>query len=312
MARRAAKVDRSGELMGEVFDIERYAIHDGPGIRSVVFMKGCPLRCLWCQNPEGQAKGRELMYFNNKCIGCKRCLAACSRKALTFDGEGLKVDKKLCVSCGCCEKVCCSQALKSVGKKMTVQQALKAVERDLSFYNNTEGGVTISGGEPLLQPEFVLELLKSCKGNYIHTALETCGFVKWEHLEKTLDYLDWLFFDLKAISPEKHQKLTGVSNEIILDNLQKLAGVRIPLVVRIPVVPGCNDDQREIGGIVKFVKEKVKNVNVIELMPYHTLGETKYKTLGMDYELKGLKPLVEEEVKPFKEIVEGYGFKTEY
>ncbi|MCZ2845224.1 MAG: glycyl-radical enzyme activating protein [Candidatus Bathyarchaeota archaeon] len=293
---------------GMIFDIQRYAIHDGCGIRTLVFLKGCPLRCLWCQNPEGLALKKQLMYFSKKCNNCGRCELVCPIGAIKRDDSRLKIDWNICTACGKCSETCYSQALRIVGKRVTTREVMKVIERDLGFYKNTGGGVTISGGEPLLQSEFTLDLLKECKKNYIHTAIETCGLGKWENLKRMFPYLDLIFYDIKIIDSQKHQKATSKGNELILDNLEKLSKIKVPLLIRIPVIPGFNDTKSEITIIINFIKEKLGNVKKVELLPYHSLGESKYNALGFKYSLEGVKSLSEEEIKPLSKIVKDCGF----
>jgi len=264
--------------MGMVFDIKRYAIHDGPGIRTTVFLKGCPLNCLWCHNPEGKAREREFMWWKEKCIGCRDCQNACNKDAISFSDDYLILDKRKCDLCTACVDACHSQALKLVGRKMTVAEVVKEIEKDIVFYDESGGGVTFSGGEPLMQQFFLSNLLKACKELRLHTAVDTCGYANSDVLLKISKYVDLFLYDLKVINDEKHKKFTGVSNKLILENLKKLSHNRHEIIVRFTLVPGINDNKEDILELGTFVSS-LKNVKELSILPYHKGGVEKSKRL---------------------------------
>ncbi len=274
---------------GLVFNIQRYSLHDGPGIRTLVFLKGCALRCLWCSNPESQRLEPELAYNEDKCIGTKEC-AFCrdvcpSGAVKEKDNRIVSIDRTLCDACLQCADACPSLALSVFGKPMTVNEVLEAVEADGDFYGRSGGGMTLSGGEPLVQAGFACELLKEAKRRRINTSIETCGFVEWKDLEQACGYLDSILFDIKSMNPVKHKQFTGVSNEKILENFKRLCE-RFPALakrVRTPVIPGFNDTEEDIEAIVDFIRG---NPNIeYELLAYHRLGQPKYLYLGREYAL---------------------------
>jgi len=304
----------SEEITGYVSNIQRFSLHDGPGIRTLVFMQGCPLRCWWCCNPEGQKPYPQLRLISIRCAagrGCKSpCLDACPEGAITLTKEGqLQMDWSLCKNCGKCTEVCLYGARTMLGKKMTAAEVLNEVEQDRAFYNRSGGGVTIGGGEPLAQFEFVSELLRRCREKFLHTAIETCGHVPWEHLEKVSAYLDLIYYDIKHLNPERHKDLTGVSNKLILSNARKVLSGKISseVIARTEVIPGCNDSEAEIKDIARFVADA--GGKMMELLPYHALGSAKYRELGMDYEITDIKPPTEEQMQRLRKIVESFGLK---
>ena len=231
---------------GVVFDIKKFSIHDGPGIRTTVFLKGCPLRCLWCHNPESQRSGPEVMLRGERCIACAACLEACAQGAITINGSGAVTDRALCIECGLCTASCYAEARELVGRTMTVAEVLAEIEGDISFYDESGGGVTFSGGDPLLQRDFLLALLKACRAKEIHTAVDTSGSFSWPALEMIRPYVDLFLYDLKLMDEERHKRVTGVSNRLILQNLEALSKLGHKIIIRVAVVPGINDDERNI------------------------------------------------------------------
>lgn len=262
-----------------IFNIQRYSLHDGPGIRTTVFFKGCNMRCLWCHNPESQNRGEELMFDCEKCVKCGKCVEYC-KKAFTSD----------CEKCGRCYAVCRAGARKKCGDKYTVSEVFEKISADRDYYDVSGGGVTLSGGEPLLQSDFTLEVLKKCRNAKIHTAVETAGNVPYGVIEKILPFTDLFLFDIKCIDGELHKKLTGSSNSIILENAERLKREPCELLFRMPVVPGFNDG--EAAAAAEFAGD-----TKIELMPYHNFCSSKYESLGREFLTKDVQIPTEEYIK---------------
>jgi pyruvate formate lyase activating enzyme len=297
---------------GTVFNIQRYSIHDGAGIRTLVFLKGCPLSCSWCCNPESQRGAPELGYIESRCAGAEACgascITSCSVGAIRLSAQGKAVvDRDKCDACGKCAGACGKGALKIVGRGMTVEQVMSEVEKDRPFYRRSGGGLTVGGGEPLAQYQFAAELFEAAHESYIHTALETCGHAPWPHFAVVLQHVDLLQFDIKHMDPAKHKELTGQSNELILDNLRKVRSIKDPrdVIIRVPVVPGCNDAKDNIRATVEFAAEL--GFRRIELVPYHRLGTSKYAQYGMDYPLDGCEPPSDVDLARLREVVSACG-----
>ncbi len=300
-------------VKGIVLNIERFAIHDGPGIRTVVFMKGCPLKCLWCSTVDGQDISPEMEYFVDKCIKCQRCVEVCPNGAIKqSNADEIITDRRYCDNCGKCAEVCPTGARQIAGAEMTVEQVLEEVEKDSLFYANSGGGVTLSGGEPTMQARFSLGILKACKERGIHTAVETCGYVRWETLDEMLKYLDLVYMDIKHMSPEEHKKLTTKSNRLILENARKMTTkyTAKPLIIRIPVVPGYNDSDENIIATAQFVRQ-LKGDHKIELLPYHRLGVPKYRAVSKEYPLSDLEPPSEDRLRGLEKLVKSYGVESQ-
>ena len=282
-------VKRVDGQSGMVFNIQRYSLHDGPGIRTLVFLKGCPLRCQWCSNPESQRLCPELALNAGKCIGtreCSRCIGECPNGAIRENGEGgIRVERDACHECFRCVGVCPSLAMSRFGKEMNVDEVLREVEADGAFYSRSGGGLTVGGGEPLFQPEFTRELLREAVRRRINTSMETCGFAPWEALDRACRYLDGILYDIKSMDPGKHAEFTGISNEIIVQNFRRLRNQYPNLHVRVrtPVVPGFNDTEAVIGAIVDFIGDD-PGVEY-ELLAYHRFGLPKYGYLDRSYPL---------------------------
>lgn len=297
-------------LTGTLFDIKRYAVHDGPGIRTTLFFKGCPLHCWWCHNPEGIAPEQELFLKPNRCLDdCRQCLSACPEQALSKPGGRIQVDKKKCRISGVCAETCPTGALELVGKTWTVEQVIQEILKDRIFYERSGGGVTFSGGEPLQQPEFLGALLKKCKEQGLHTVVDTSGQAPYEHLESIMDQVDIFFYDLKILDAEKHRKMTGASNELILENLRRLSQAGSRIQIRIPLVPGVNEDIPHIRKVAAFLSS-LSGIQDISLLPYHAMGSQKYKNLEVPY----LKPEASSPSAPvvaeIRSELEAKGFKV--
>jgi pyruvate formate lyase activating enzyme len=295
-----------------VFDIQRFSIYDGPGIRTTVFFKGCPLSCLWCQNPESIARGKEILFNEKRCVGCKKCKEVCKEEAIDFEFKG-RVRRERCNVCGKCADICCTNALRIAGRGVTVQELVDEVKKDIAFYKNSGGGITLSGGEPLLQSGFSAELLRACKEAGINTCIETSGFTLWSNFEKVLRYTDLVLYDIKIMNVEKHQKFTGVKNEIILQNALRLAGSATSVNFRMPLIPEHNDDEVNIAETAEFLKRAAdvkKTEPWIHILPYHRLGVNKYEQLGKNYALTGLQAPSKDTVSKVCEEFRRYGVKT--
>jgi pyruvate formate lyase activating enzyme len=301
---------------GMVFNIQRYQIHDGPGIRTIVFLKGCPLGCLWCSNPEGKDVGLELYYLRSRCKLCGRCVEICPQNANAMTEDGILIKKEVCQKCGKCVEDCLYSAREIKGQRMTVDGVVKEVEKDRSFYFTSGGGLTIGGGEPLFQAQFTKNILHKCKSKGIHTAVETSGCGAWKDLEEILPYTDWIFYDLKVFDSQVHKKYTGVSNELILGNARKLSKAiqnwGIHLTVRIPVVPGVNNSKKNITQTSEFVKDHMPSTAEIEILKYHSLALGKYAALGEEYLLANAIQPSEEEMLEIKEWIAQLGLNCRY
>ena len=296
--------------LGTIFDIQRYSVHDGPGIRTTVFLKGCPLKCLWCANPESQNKLPEIMFDRSRCTRCGRCVEVCPHKAtVNCDGK-ITLLRDLCKSCGECVSACPNEARQLVGKEVEVEEILKEVEKDKIFYKNSGGGVTLSGGEPMSQTDFACALLKRCKEKGIHTTLDSCGYTRLENWDRVLEYTDMVLFDLKQMEPKKHKEHTGVSNDLILASAEKLASLGIPMVIRIPLIPCYTDSPNNMEECAHFVKEI--GGNAIELLPFHHLCVTKYQKLDKEWKLNGVAPPTKDFLEKVRDNFNAYGLNCTF
>jgi pyruvate formate lyase activating enzyme len=271
---------------GLIFDVMRFSVHDGPGIRTTVFFKGCPLECWWCHNPEGLRSKPEVVYVSDRCVGCGDCVGACPNHAISWNDHPVR-DPHLCQLEGCCAAVCPSAATQIIGRWFTVEQIMEQVTKDTVFYEESGGGVTFSGGEPFLQSDFLEPVLDACRARGIHTAVETCGVVDRRALLKLSGKVDLFLYDIKTLDKRNHMKYTGASNTAILDNLAALATRHNDVVIRMPVVPGINDDDQNVQELAGFMK--TVGLSRLDLLPYHEIGSDKYRRLGRAYRLDGRK-----------------------
>jgi len=299
---------------GQIFNIQRYSIHDGVGIRTLVFLKGCPLRCLWCSNPESQRSKPELGFIEARCVGTENCdapcMSACSNEAVIPDGCGkVTIDRTRCQCSGACADACPHDALKLVGREWTVAEVMAEVEKDRPFYRRSGGGLTIGGGEPLTQHQFTAELLEAAQEEYIHTAIETSGYAPWKDVERVLKSADLVHFDLKHMDPKRHEELTGRSNQLILANLEKVLSVKAAedVVIRIPVIPGCNGSVDNIRDSSRFVAEL--GFKQIELIPYQKFGVSKYRQYGRTYPLDDTELVSTDVLQNLRAVTEACGLQ---
>ncbi len=294
---------------GIIFDIKRFAIHDGPGLRTTVFLKGCPLECWCCHNPEGQKQIPEHVFRPERCFpDCADCIEACPQKAVSRVKGHIAIDPNRCRFLGNCDDNCPTEALRLIGREMTVEQVMDEIIKDRVFFEESGGGVTFSGGEPLKQPEFLEALLEGSRANSIHTAVDTCGYAPFEVFLKIEEKVNLFLYDVKMIDDKKHKKTTGVSNTTILDNLKKLSKKESNIEVRIPVVPGVNSTMRDMKEIAEFLVQ-CKSIENVSFLPYHNIAGHKYQNLQMSNRLAGTKTLEEEKVKKFVKTFEDLGFR---
>jgi pyruvate formate lyase activating enzyme len=289
-----------------IFDIEKFSIHDGPGIRTTVFLKGCPLSCAWCHNPESQARGPARWFWERRCIGCGACAVECGQQAISMAGGVPVTDDGRCVVCGECTAVCQTEAREIVGRAMTVAEVMAAILKDVPFYDESGGGVTFSGGEPLAQPEFLTELLRACRIHEIHTAVDTSGLAAWSTLQQISPLVDLFLYDLKVMDDARHRQYTGVSNRPILANLQRLVGQGSRVAVRMPVIPGINDDVANFEQMAGFLLA-LPRVPPVSLLPYHQAAVDKYTRLGLPYTLDGVTPPGDERMLELARLLQGLG-----
>jgi len=274
-----------GNAEAMIFDIQKFSVHDGPGIRTLIFLKGCPLRCLWCSNPESQSSLPELVFYPERCRRLNRCLEVCPTHAISVKENSLVLNKDLCTLCGKCVEACYAGAWKIFGQWVDVGYVMKEIEKDILFYRNSAGGVTFGGGEPLLWPDFVREVSQECKKKGIPVAVETCGHVPWRNFEKVIDVLDLIMYDIKHMDSAIHKKLCGVPNELILENIKSLSKRKVDIIIRVPIIPNINDSNYNIHDTAGFVASLNGSVKRVEILPYHKFGEKKYGRLGREYEL---------------------------
>jgi pyruvate formate lyase activating enzyme len=298
-------------IRGTIFNIQKFSLQDGPGIRTTVFLKGCPLRCRWCSNPESQLPYPEIMVHSIRCIGCLSCMETCPNGAILLkEDRVMNIDRNKCDLCYQCTEVCPSGALEMTGRSMMVSEVMEKVMQDRLFYINSGGGVTFSGGEPLAQPEFLLALLKEAKRESLHTVLDTSGYTTWERIEKILNYVDLILYDMKLLDSDLHIQWTGVSNDLILENLKRISGTgKAKIWIRVPIIPSVNNTIEE----VERLKTLVKKINPakVSLLPYHTWGVSKYEKLGLKYDLTAMRPLEEEDLVWIENEIEDCGIDVD-
>lgn len=301
---------------GLVFNYQHYSVHDGPGIRTLVFFKGCPLRCRWCANPESLSRRPTLVFNRKNCIGCQACEAACPIGAISFanikEGTTYKypqIDRELCNNCGECVKVCYPEALQMEGHEVTVAEVIEEVMKDEVFYNQSGGGITLSGGECMYQPKFALAILKAAKEQGLNTAIETTGACMWEDLERMIPVTDTFLYDCKHYDETKHRIGTGSGNVLLIDNLRRLLAAGANVIVRIPVIPGFNDSIADAANFGRLLNEL--GAKQVHLLPFHQMGEMKYEMLGQTYAYAGVKNLHDEDLLIHRKTMEAYHLKVQ-
>lgn len=292
---------------GVVFNIQRFSTEDGPGIRTTVFAKGCPLRCRWCHNPEGLSPHPQLAWYDVRCIGARRCLAACPESALELSAGGMRIDRDRCTACDRCSDACPSGALEIIGWRRTAEAVFAEVAKDIDFYQASGGGLTVSGGEPAMQPEFVGELLERCRAAGIPTALDTCGYAEWSVYERLLPRVDLVLFDLKIADWQRHRDATGVDTDRIFANAAAISERGADTWIRTPVIPGCTDDPENIAALAAFIRARLPSVRRWDLLPYTKLGRPKYHRLDIPYLLEEVEPPTTEEMGRLAEIARESG-----
>lgn len=302
---------------GVIFDLKRYAVHDGPGIRTTVFLKGCPLRCRWCHNPESWSQAPERAYRANRCTGCGRCIEACPGGAISRAGDRVQTDSDRCTLCGDCVRACPSGAREILGRRVSVDELMARIERDVIFFDTSGGGVTVSGGEPLMQPDFVERLLAECKTREIHTALDTTCHGPWETLERIGRHVDLFLCDVKLMDPAAHRRLTGVSNELILENLRRLTASGRRVIIRMPVIPGVNDGEENLTATGEFVGSlgqspggSVDAPVRVDILPYNEAMRGKLDRLAEDYPMMEFEAPSPGRMKRIASKLESFGVRV--
>lgn len=297
------------QVSGTIFDIQGFSVHDGPGARTLIFLKGCSLNCFWCSNPEGISKSNIPLYYSSKCIGCGNCKTACPNNAIQFIDEKPVIDRDFCEICNdhTCIDNCYTDTLRMSGRTISVDELFSIIQRDRQYWGN-KGGITLTGGEPLIQVDFARDILEKCYNSYIHTAIETCGNVPWKNFEMVIDYLDWIFFDLKHLDTDIHKKGTGVSNRLILENAERIASKgNYRLIFRMAIIPGYNDSIENITATAEFMRKI--GVDEINILPIHHFGSSKYELLGMKYTYGDVKPPDMRKMEEIKNIFDSYAIK---
>lgn len=282
-----AEGPRTVTLTATTFNIQRFSTEDGPGIRTTVFFKGCPLRCAWCHNPEGLSPRPELIWYDVRCIGVRDCLRACPVGALELTPQGMRIDRERCDACGACAEACPAAALEVIGQTWTPEALFREVQKDAVFFETSGGGVTFSGGEPMMQAGFLPEIARLCREAELHVALDTCGAVAWARYEQVLPLIDLVLYDLKIFDPDCHQAGTGVDNCSILENARRIAATGKPMWIRTPIIPGYTADPANIAALGGFIRAELPTVERWDLLAYTNLGQSKYRRLDRSYVLEG-------------------------
>ncbi len=291
-----------------VLSITRMTVHNGPGIRTLILFKGCPLRCLWCSTPESQKTDPEIAIFQNTCTHCNKCIPVCPLNAINLINDVINIDRSLCNNCGKCTQVCYPEALKLLGKPMTVEELFNEAKKDMIIYKHSHGGVTLSGGEPLLDSQFTGKLLRVFKEESISVGIDTCGYVPWSNIEPFLSYIDFFLWDIKHMDAEKHRSLTGVSNQLILNNARGVSQRNVPIYLRLPVITGYNDSEDNIKATCEFARELTSIVE-LDLLPLHHLGKARYDSLNRVYHIADTPFVPDDTLQNMKQMVESYGLK---
>jgi pyruvate formate lyase activating enzyme len=306
-----AQMNHSREITGRIFNIQGYSIHDGPGIRTAVFLCGCPLRCWWCHNPESATKEPKLFFMAEKCVGCGACIPKCSRNAISVKDGKASTDRSLCIGCGNCVSVCPNDAREISGEEKSAGEIADLVCRDKIFYDSSGGGVTLSGGEVLFQPDFSAAILALCKEQGVQTAIETCGFSSWDNFSKILEYTDLVLYDFKNMDSAMHKSGTGVGNELILENAVRVfKEARKKMIARVPVIPGFNDTKENMEALGEFITQKLDQSVKVHLLPYHNLGESKNDRLEKTEGRIQVNPPADEHMENLRNIIAGYGLEA--
>ncbi len=292
-------------------NLQDFVVHDGPGLRVLVFLRGCPLRCRWCQNPESLELLPHIEFHKSRCLGCRRCAKICSIPGAILQDKEQRIDRSKCIKCMACAEVCLGKALQKVGEQISVEQVLKKIILYKPFFDHSDqGGITLSGGEPTFQPEFTLKLLKSCREMGIHTVMETCGYVNYKTLKRIVLNVDVLIYDIKHMNEANHVTGTGRSNRLVLDNLRRLCKEdRKEIVVHVPLIRGFNDDAENIRETAKFVRS-LKKIKHVDLLPFNDLATVKYRVMGLDWEYAEARRQSPEQLAKLKEIVESHGLEV--